>query len=154
MSPAITATRDAALLADLHGRCFAEGWGKSAFEDLLRAENVWAFAAQAEENPAGFVVVRHAADEAEILSLGVVPEYRRRGLARALVLAAAQYVHRAGAQALFLEVEDTNIGARALYARLGFAEAGRRPAYYRTCDSVADALVLRRCLPVPSWESG
>jgi ribosomal-protein-alanine N-acetyltransferase len=52
-----------------------------------------------------------------------------------------------GVRALFLEVDEANAAARALYARFGFAEVGRRPAYYRTASGVkSTALVLRRAL--------
>ncbi|HSC18662.1 MAG TPA: ribosomal protein S18-alanine N-acetyltransferase [Rhizomicrobium sp.] len=153
MKPAIYATRDAALLAFVHARCFVETWDNRAFEDLLTLKNVLGFVASVEERPAGFIALRVAADEAEILSLGVLPERRRHGLARALLSSAAEHADNAGARTLFLEVDENNLAARKLYDRLGFAEVGRRSGYYRNCDSVADALVLRRTLPIPAWES-
>jgi ribosomal-protein-alanine N-acetyltransferase len=49
-----------------------------------------------------------------------------------------------GAGPVFLEVSAANAAALALYRAAGFAEAGRRPGYYRTPEGAAlDALVLR-----------
>jgi ribosomal-protein-alanine N-acetyltransferase len=86
-------------------------------------------------------VFQRAADEVEIHDVAVAPRARRRGLARALLGQALGEAARAGARAAFLEVRASNHAARALYARLGFVEAGRRRGYYREPDE--DALLLR-----------
>ncbi|MBY0338017.1 MAG: GNAT family N-acetyltransferase [Acetobacteraceae bacterium] len=92
----------------------------------------------------GFILARVAADEAEILTLAVVPEARRQGVATALVEAACAAALLAGARVMFLEVAEDNGAARALYAALGFAVAGRRRGYY---GPGRDALLLRAALP-------
>lgn len=92
--------------------------------------------------PAGLVLWRIAADEAEILTIAVLPPWRRQGLGRRLVEIAAAEAAQAGATVLFLEVATTNAGGRALYAAAGFNPVGRRRGYYNG----ADALVLRRDL--------
>ena len=94
----------------------------------------------------GMILARTIMDEAEILTLAVIPEAQRKGLGRALLQAA---VHRAAAldaRAMFLEVAEENTAARALYARCGFAEVGRRKRYYANGD---DALVMRVALTRP-----
>ena len=97
----------------------------------------------------GFILVRAAGDEAEVLTLAVAPGARRTGIGSALVEAAASYAFGLGAQALFLEVGVGNAPARALYRQLGFVEAGRRKDYYRaTPGKPEDALVLRSDLPL------
>jgi Fur family transcriptional regulator, ferric uptake regulator len=145
---------DSALLASLHGRCFADAWNAEAFEALLRSGKTFAQIARGGGNAvAGFVVCRIAADEAEILTLGVVPELRRAGSGRQLLRAAAARAFAQGAQTMLLEVDAGNTAALWLYRQLGFAEVGRRRGYYRSCDSLADALVLRCRLPIPAWES-
>lgn len=97
--------------------------------------------------PAGFALARLAADEAELLSIGVVPECRRAGIARRLVAASVERAGSAGAAALFLEVGEANQPARLLYEGLGFHIVGRRPQYYRSPDGgLEDAVVMRRDL--------
>ncbi len=92
----------------------------------------------------GMVLARVAADEAEILTLAVSPEQRRRGLGSALLRAAMHRAAALGAHSMFLEVAVTNDAARALYDLLGFTEAGLRRRYY---TDGTDALVLRSTLP-------
>jgi len=140
---------DAAALARLHAGSFADAWSAAALADLMAAPGAFALVAEECVNPCGFVLVRAAGDEAEILTLAVAPEARGRGLGRALVRAAAEAAAELGAKALFLEVAVDNQAALGLYAALGFTEAGRRKAYYgRRGGPPTDALVMRADLPL------
>jgi GNAT superfamily N-acetyltransferase len=51
------------------------------------------------------------------------PAHRRKGFASEIVASLARWAHDEGASGLYLQVEDTNPGARALYAKAGFEEA-------------------------------
>ena len=96
-----------------------------------------------------FIVLRTAADECEILTLGTAPSLRRQGLARQLLALGAQEAHIRAARTMFLEVADTNQAALALYSTAGFTVVGRRPAYYRGKDGqAANALIFRAPLPL------
>ncbi|MCZ8149629.1 MAG: GNAT family N-acetyltransferase [Roseomonas sp.] len=132
---------DASGLAALHAAAFepAERWDVAAIATLLAMPGVFGLHIPG----AGFVLARVAADEAEILTLAVIPPARRRGHAGALLAGAMAGALLRGAGTMFLEVSDHNGAARGLYAQAGFAEAGRRRRYY--ADG-ADALVLRRAL--------
>jgi ribosomal-protein-alanine N-acetyltransferase len=131
-------TGRAARLAALHAAAFAEPWDAAAFHALLGQAGVFAV-----EAPDGFILMRAVADEAEILTLAVCPRARRRGLGGRLVGEGAVEAAARGAVRLFLEVAADNAPARALYARAGFAEAGRRPGYYARPDGGRqDALLL------------
>lgn len=95
----------------------------------------------------GFLILSFAADEAEIINLGVVPSARRKGLARMLLEAALAEARTRGILTMFLEVAEDNAPARALYAGAGFVEAGRRPRYYLRPDgSRVDALILKHAM--------
>ena len=130
----------AAAMAAVHAHAFPLGqrWGADAIGLQLGLPGAFGFVAEG-----GFVLARAAADEAEILTLAVLPTRRRGGLGRSLVERAMQEAGERGAARLFLEVSEANAPARALYAALGFEPVGRRPGYY-ACG--ADALVLRRRL--------
>ena len=91
----------------------------------------------------GFVMVRAAADEAEILTIAVAAEARRRGTGRALLAAAARGALTQGATRLHLEVASNNETARKFYADAGFIQTGRRACYY---PDGADALLLSHLL--------
>lgn len=129
-----------ALIAALHAACFADAWDGPAIARLLAMPGAYALLALRDGEPVGFVIARQAADEVEIVSLGVRPDARRSGAATALMRAAL--ARAGGAATCFLEVAEGNAAARALYLRLGFAQAGRRPRYYGD----EDALVLRLVL--------
>nr|WP_209282476.1 GNAT family N-acetyltransferase [Brevundimonas alba] len=129
-------------MAELHAGAF-DGphdtpWSEHAFADLLGQFGVFAV-----EGPDGFILMRAVADEAEILTLAVRPGARRGGLGGRLVGEGVLAAAARGAVRVFLEVAEDNVAARALYARAGFAEAGRRPGYYASADgSRRDALLL------------
>ncbi len=128
----------AAALAAIHAGAFPpeQTWDEAAFATQLALPGVFA-----RMDPAGgMVLARVAGDEAEILTLAVLPGRRRRGIGRALLAAALAEAGARGAQALFLEVAEANRPARALYQAFGFVAVGVRRGYY--ADG-ADGLVLR-----------
>lgn len=139
------------VLTALHAACFDDSWSAGAMADVLASPGAFACVAlpddAAEPAPVGFALARVAADEAELLSLGVVPTSRRRGAARALLDAIIRQAQRRGAVTLFLEVAETNDAARLLYAANGFVAVGRRPDYYQRPNAApVAALTLRRPL--------
>jgi [ribosomal protein S18]-alanine N-acetyltransferase len=136
------------LLAATHASAFDAGWTAPDIERLMQVMGGFAIAAEGVGGGIeGFILARTIADEAEILTLAVKPEARRRGLGRALVEAAAAEAGRRGAGVLLLEVADDNPAALALYQGQGFERVGLRRAYYaRPGARRADALVLRRPL--------
>ena len=134
---------DASAMASAHAQAFDRPWDETDFEDLLEGNGVFGFVVRAED-PAGVLICRTIAGEAEILTVGVAPWARRRGIGQALMTAAIGVARETGAQAMFLEVDVANDGAVALYERLGFQRAGLRRAYYdRGANGRADALVMR-----------
>lgn len=137
---------DLALLAALHAACFEERWDEAALARLLAMPGAHALLAEAAA-PLGFVLLRTAADEAEIISIGVRPEARRRGIGRCLLQAAEAAAAAGGADRLFLEVAADNFQALGLYLALGFTEIGRRKEYYRRSQDTMDARVLAKKIP-------
>lgn len=132
----------ASLLAALHGRCFDEIWEEQAFRTLLSSPGTFAVLDDARE-PRAFVLCRAVAGEAEILTMGTLPNARRRGAGRAVLTGALAHLHKQGVVRVHLEVAEDNAPARALYAALGFAQTGRRKGYYAMPGRPAgDALAL------------
>lgn len=125
-------------LASLHATAFETPWDAAAFADLLDQAGVFAI-----EAPDGFILMRVAVDEAEILTLAVRPGARGRGTGARLVADGVARATGEGAERVFLEVADDNAAALSVYRRAGFVEAGRRPRYYARADgSRRDALLL------------
>ncbi|MDV6227233.1 ribosomal protein S18-alanine N-acetyltransferase [Nitratireductor aquimarinus] len=142
---------DSLVLADMHAEGYARPWSDAEFESLLTQEGVFGFAVvEVGRKPgqmAGFVLARQAADEGEILTILVTRSHRRQGLGRQLMDAVLFRLHGDRVSALFLEVDETNTAAIALYRRLGFMQVGGRPDYYRDASgNRTSALVMRRDL--------
>lgn len=136
---------DLELLAALHARCFEEKWTSEAYGRLLAGPGVTGFLAVAPDGaPCGFALVRAIAGEAEVLTIGVLPDYRRQGHGRALVDAMIGVAEAAGAEHLFLEVAEDNPAAQSLYRQAGFELIARRREYYGAERGRIDALVMRR----------
>ncbi|MBM3567543.1 MAG: GNAT family N-acetyltransferase [Alphaproteobacteria bacterium] len=135
---------DAAAIGALHAACFPDGWSAATVRTTLRQPSV--FALVEGEPPLGFALWRKAADEGEILAIGVAPEARRRGLGRTLMARMALQAQALGVKSLFLEVAIDNSAALALYRGLGYSEVGRRQAYYARAGARIDAQVLRLAL--------
>ena len=91
--------------------------------------------------PVAFAMHRSAADEAEIIAIGVVPPQRRRGIASGLLSHMIDDLRQAGVRTVFLEVAVENQGARALYGRYDFREVGLLKGYYN--ENNGTALVLQ-----------
>ena len=126
----------APVLAAIHGAAFPrEAWGVSAFQVQLEMHSVLGLL----DGRGGLALLRITADEAEILTIGVVPAMRRQGIARALLDESMMRARALGVRALFLEVGVRNNAARALYDVIGFKEVGRRRRYYANGE---DALIL------------
>ncbi len=131
-------------LAEVHARCFTvpRPWRAAEFADLLAEDQTILVG-----DVAGFALGRVIADEAEVLTIAVAPERRRKGVARHLLADLEDAARRRGADTCFLEVAADNRAAIGLYHSAGYAEVGRRRGYYRKPDGKAvDALILSRVL--------
>lgn len=154
--PAISTRRakaaDCARLAEIHATSFRRGWSDAEFDALLLQPGVYAVIAEyrgrlGARKAAGFILYRVAGDEAEILTVAVAPEFRRRGAGKALLQDALRHLYRLGAQSIHLEVEDSNFAAIGLYRGVEFRESGRRPAYFvQNRETAGGALVMQRQL--------
>jgi ribosomal-protein-alanine N-acetyltransferase len=129
---------DIDVLAAIHATAFsrADAWSRDVFDLQLAMPNVFGLL----HRSGGTIIVRVAADEAEVLTLAVVPEIRRSGVGATLLREAVSQAAGLGAHTVFLEVSVTNIAARGLYSKAGFIQVGRRRHYY---SNNVDALVLR-----------
>jgi ribosomal-protein-alanine N-acetyltransferase len=91
---------------------------------------------------AGFLVARAlAADEREILNLAVAPEFRGKGVARALL----DQAFEAFRGSVFLEVRESNLVAQEFYKSLGFKELSRRKGYYESPPETAIVMKFHSC---------
>lgn len=146
-------TEDMASLARIHAEGFARPWSGFEIAALARGKGAAIWVASEEgrfgRRLDGFVLLRQAADEAEIITIATARDRRRNGVARALMEHAIRELQRDRIRRLYLEVSETNRAAIALYEGLGFKRVGRRDAYYAgdgRPDNATAALVMARDL--------
>jgi len=140
---------DPKILADIHADGFVHPWTDADIAKLVADESVFTVLARRDrlfgsKTPIGFVIVRIAADEAEILSIAVMKRYRSGGIGRSLMETALRHLFAERIATLFLEVDAGNEPAIKVYRRLGFKTVGERLGYYREGrEKPASALVMR-----------
>lgn len=132
------------VLSELHGEIFGEAWSEKSFRDMLEVPGTKAAIITQGAEPLGLIVTRHAADEAEIITIGSRPSMQRRGVARQLLEQHIASLATSGIRHVFLEVAASNTPAQNLYTSCGFTESGRRKGYYKRREEVEDAIVMRR----------
>lgn len=131
-------------LAQTHAACFTypRPWSAVEFGDLLASPGAILVT---QDN--GFALARAALDEAEILTIAVLPDSRKRGIGRALLADLEAQLSARKIRYLHLEVSAANTAALALYYASGFTESGRRSGYYGTPGvEPVDALILSKTL--------
>lgn len=162
--PPITVRRagpfDLGRLARLHRTCFEDAWTRAEIARLLAMPGAFALLARVHEplrlsidawRGVGFAIARVASDEAELLSIGVAPSFRGRGIGARLLREVIDRCREAGARRLFLEVDVDNRFAQRLYESFGFERVGVRPDYYRHRDgTTSDAWTMRLDLEGPA----
>ena len=127
-------------LADIHQQSFPaeHAWSAASFDELLIQSGAILY-----DDHHGFLLVRCAADEMEVLTIAVLPEYRRGGIAAELMERALYEAKKSGITCCFLEVDCQNQPAIKLYERLGFTVVATRKNYYQAENGKSDALLMR-----------
>ena len=129
-------------VAALEKICFADPWSEMSIASEL--QSLWSYwlVALEEDRVVGYVGSQSSIDEADIMNVSVHPDFRRRGVAEALIIRLVSDLKERGIHALLLEVRVSNTPAITLYEKLGFSQVGRRKNYYH--NPKEDALILRK----------
>lgn len=131
-----------AQVATLEKICFADPWSEtSVASELKNPLSCW-LVAEEDGVVAGYVGSQTVIDESDMMNVAVHPDYRRKGIAEALVMELVEALKKRESRCLTLEVRASNEPAKALYEKLGFEQVGLRKNYYR--NPKEDALILRK----------
>lgn len=135
-------------LSEIHDKSFRQTWHTEELAALRAQAGVTILIARraspyGTRKALGFVILRTAADEAEILTIAVDPAWRGRGIARQLMQAVLSRLYADRVKSLFLEVDAANEGAIALYRSFGMRQVGTRRGYYAASEGDGSALVMR-----------
>ena len=129
----------APITAKIHCKCFDKGWSEEEFAKLLQlpTSRLW----MTEE---GFLLCSEVADEMEILTICVLPEFRRQHIAQDLLFELFRYAKGQKVKRIFLEVAEDNVAAQKLYSGAGFKQTGKREGYYKRKNGAVDALCFTK----------
>ncbi|MEM7695211.1 MAG: GNAT family N-acetyltransferase [Pseudomonadota bacterium] len=143
------------VLEDIHAQSFVAAWSADEQAALNEGPGVTTFVARrgsalTSERPIGFITVRTAADEAEVLTMAVHPRQRGSGVGHMLLEAALRHLYAERVRMVFLEVDPTNDPALSVYRRAGFEAVGERNDYYEGENGRQKALTMRLMMRQPS----
>lgn len=131
-------------VAELERLCFSDPWSEnSVASELNNPLSLWLVAMDG-DTVAGYIGSQTVLDESDMMNVAVHPQYRRQGIAEALVLELSRWLKEKGSHCLTLEVRASNDPAKKLYEKLGFQQVGCRKNYYR--NPKEDALILKKML--------
>jgi ribosomal-protein-alanine N-acetyltransferase len=117
-------------------------WSRSMFAGELAKPASLCLGAFEGEDLVGYLIISRYVDAWHVMNIAVRPEFRRRGIATALLERLFELTSDGSKRGYTLEVRVSNLGAIKLYERLGFSARGTRRGYYT--DNREDALIMWR----------
>ena len=138
--PATVADIAAMMELERHAATAAH-WSIKQYEIALQSADRDALVIEEGSGIQGFLIARQADAEWEIENVAVAEHARRRGLGSRLVGEFLNLARSRGARSVYLEVRESNRGARMLYEKSAFVETGRRKRYYH--DPEEDGVLYR-----------
>lgn len=124
----------------IENACFSTPWTEQGIAESIENENTYLYIATVNDEVAGYMGVQIFSGEGYVTNVATLPEFRRIGVARALILE----VLKNEMEFLTLEVRESNTPAISLYKSLDFVEVGKRPRFYR--EPTEDAVLMTRYL--------
>jgi len=141
-------TESTELLSQIYKEAFRgspeQQWGIKELGELLAISGTSSFVICHEGVPIGFAVIRLFADEGEIITFCILPNWCKNGYATLLLEWIIDAVQLQSIKRLFLEVRENNGAAIKLYKKGSFKTIGRRKGYYSSHQAEnIDALVMQ-----------
>ena len=126
--------------AELERLCFSSPWSRDSLKLLTNDGIGVGFVCECDGRIAAYGGMLIAVDEGQITNVAVHPDYRRRGMAGAILNSLMRYAKSCHADSVTLEVRASNSAAIALYKKAGFVEVGRRRSFYT--KPAEDAIIM------------
>lgn len=123
-------------LYNVEQNCFGNPWTKKMLECEINSPLSILETEERDGKTVGYALGRVVADEAELLKICVLSEYRKQGIAEKMLGKLLEKMREKGAAACFLEVRSKNAPAISLYQKLGFEKIALRRNYYPDDDAV------------------
>ena len=129
-------------LLPVEQQAYSHPWTRGNFIDAMAAGYETQLLVDAQGGLVGYFVAMIVLDEAHLLNITVAPARQRQGWARILLDALALWSRQRQAQWIWLEVRESNVRARSIYAAHGYQEVGLRKNYYPMHDGPREHAVL------------
>ena len=134
--------KDLNAIEEIERRSYPTPWSRSMFAGELAKPASVCLGAFEGERMAGYMIISRYVDAWHVMNIAVDPDFRRRGIATALLERLFELTEDQGRLGYTLEVRVSNVGAIKLYERLSFRSRGIRRGYYT--DNREDALIMWR----------
>jgi ribosomal-protein-alanine N-acetyltransferase len=121
---------------------FTSPWSEAAFYQEIHKQYALSRVAEFGQDVVGYICVNYLFDEGHILNLAVHPDFRRQGVATALMKDTLQELKKKGCMFFYLEVRVSNLAAKTFYERFGFSIVAFRKNYYISPDEDAALMAL------------
>ena len=118
-------------MVEIHAASFSQNWSVQDFETHLAMPSDDVIGIEKQGKLLGFIIIRTVEDQAEILTIVVTADSKKKGLGAQLLQNAEERLLKRGVEIVFLEVAVDNIAALGLYKKHGYQQCGKRPGYYR-----------------------
>lgn len=132
---------DVKAVAAIDRECFSVPWSEKSFMDETENEFAVYFVARHDGECIGYGGFWRVFPEGDITNVAVLPKWRRRGVATAILDKMIRRARQLGLECLNLEVRRSNTAAQRLYADTGFVVTGERKRFYS--DNREDALIMK-----------
>ena len=127
-------------VAQIEIQCFSTPWSENALREELTNSFARFYVALCDGQVVGYMGAHNVVGEVYITNVAVSPQFRRRGIAEALIKNLMDVTLSEGAEFLTLEVRKSNAGAIGLYSKMGFETVGERKGFYE--NPREDALLM------------
>lgn len=132
--------KDAKFIAEIEKHCFSTPW---SIEQVKSSDSSTVFfLAKIDNNVVGYGGMYTVLDEGYVTNIGVIPQFRRKGIGAKIVNKLINYSIENSLSFLSLEVRVSNVAAINLYTSFGFKEVGKRKNFYNAPKE--DALIMTR----------
>lgn len=121
---------DLEIVAKLEAEAFSDAWNISMLEEELHNKLSTYIIMELDDKVIGYAGFMLVVDEADITRVAVFKEYRGQGFGNALTEAFVQKAWELDAEAITLDVRESNIAAQKAYEKSGFKSVGVRPNFY------------------------
>ena len=122
-------------LEEIENDIFKTAWPSETINQKINSKEFKYWTFKEDEKIVAYLGIQFINDFIEILGIGVIEEFRNRGIAKQLMNELMDYFNKSIYVKILLEVRESNSAAKNLYTNLGFIKVSKRKNYYKNEDA-------------------